>query len=116
MEPALWATRYAMREPALQVLESEYLFERPSADHCFLVRECRHATKYPSSDSHDCIPACKWFAPIAPRRAGEVEGDLVADGSDEGGHTCEEPDGGNLTLTQTSEAAVAVGKQRQARI
>ena len=84
MEPALWATRYAMREPALQVLESEYLFERPSTDHCFLVRECRHATKYPSFDSHDCIPACKWFAPIAPGRAGEVEGDLVADGSDEG--------------------------------
>ena len=32
MEPALWATRYAMREPALQVLESEYLFERPSTE------------------------------------------------------------------------------------
>ena len=84
MEPALWATRYALREPALQVLESENLIERPSTDHYFLVRECRHATKYPSSDSHNCIPACKWFAPIAPGRAGEVEGDLVADGSDEG--------------------------------
>ena len=32
MEPALWATRYAMSEPALQVLESECLFERPSTE------------------------------------------------------------------------------------
>ena len=45
-----------------------------------MVRECTHATRLANVDSEDCIPACKWLVPIAPGRAGEVEGDLVADG------------------------------------
>ena len=43
---------------------------------CQWVRECKHA----SVEADDRKPSCKWLVPIAPGRAGEVEGDLVADG------------------------------------